>query len=185
MSRIGSTIKVVNITNGIYASKWGVADFYSEAEQNLRNLLASGEDFETEWCDCQKEPESVKFIREDDRIKVIVSVSIDDLWEQNDLICDAFYEVFHKEDDTLLCNDEFMDAVRDSAMDCGIDDHATSSMSIPADSTYEQVISCVSRCASRARIETDRYFGVLCDIVAELADIMNGVQEALEEENHG
>jgi len=77
---------------GEYASKWGISDFYEEAEQSLRDALASGEDFDTGWFGCKKEINCAQIVREGGEITVCVSAHMDDLWDSEDLIYDTMKE---------------------------------------------------------------------------------------------
>lgn len=38
---------------GIYASKWGLTDFYDGNDDVLRKAVESGEDFDTGWFGCK------------------------------------------------------------------------------------------------------------------------------------
>lgn len=86
----GNEMRTYRLTDGCYATKWGVADFYDDAEANLRELLTYTGEFRTDWCDCKKELYTFRLTFSDDGILVHVGQWMDDL---NDLIYDALYDL--------------------------------------------------------------------------------------------
>ncbi len=86
----GNEMRTYSLTDGCYATKWGVADFYDDAEANLRELLTYTGEFRTDWCDCKKELYTFQLTFSDDGILVHVGQWMDDL---NDLIYDALYDL--------------------------------------------------------------------------------------------
>lgn len=139
--RIGKSIPKYELGGGLYCSHWGLTDLYEECEKNLRELLDSGEDFITDWCGSKKEIISARYSRYDGNVHVEVCQSIDDLYESDDLIYDALWSSLHRED--IEFPDEIIDSIRDAAIDYGIDDSTTESVTLPADATYDDVMKAV------------------------------------------
>lgn len=176
-------MKKIDITEktGWYASKWGVSDFYEEAEKALREALASGEDFDTGWFDCKKEINSGRIVREDGEITVSVTCSIDDLWESDDLIYDALWEVASIEQ---LLPEEIIDSIRDAACDDGIDDHTTMDETLPGSASYEDIVAVLGRLEGAAGDHNHEMYKELCEIVKAHLEYMaeNGIKFPLDED---
>jgi hypothetical protein len=58
-------------------AKWGVSDFYEEAQESLLQALRSGEDFDTGWYGVKKEIQSGRVFREGNTIYCEASCSDD------------------------------------------------------------------------------------------------------------
>lgn len=157
-------VLVVDITNGGFnASHWGLTDLYEECEKNLRDLLKTGVDFETEWCSSKKELLSARYRREDGRVWVDVNQWMDDLWEDCDLIADAVWYRFRRED--IEIPDEGIEYIRQIAGEMGIDDSATISEDLGCGVTYEDVMEAVERCQNATDKELSEWYEQLCNIV--------------------
>ena len=92
-------MKEVDISSGEYASHYSLTDLYPQSEAKLREALASGEDFDTDWFGCKKEIRYARYIREGNSITVKVSAQMDDLWESDDLVYDALWEACQTEEE--------------------------------------------------------------------------------------
>lgn len=145
-------------STGIYASKWSISDFYDEAEKSLRDALASGEDFETDWFGCKKEINYAQIVREGGEITVCVSAHMDDLWDSEDLIYDTMKEEVELPEDVI-------DSIRDFAIDDGIDDNTELSMTLSAEASYEDIVDALDTLEKEAMEENHSMFLRLTDIV--------------------
>lgn len=143
---------------GEYASKWGISDFYEEAEQSLRDALASGEDFDTGWFGCKKEINYAQIVREGGEITVYVSAHMDDLWDSEDLIYDTMKEEVELPEDVI-------DSIRDFAIDDGIDDNTELSMTLSAEVSYEDIVDALDTLEKEAMEANHSMFLRLADIV--------------------
>ena len=152
---------VIELCDG-YASKWGLTDFYSEAEQKLRELIDSGEDFDTGWFGCAKEIRYARIVREDGKIVVSVVAHMDDLFESEDLIYDALWTVSRGEKEL---SGETIDNIRDWAIDDGIDDATKLSMVLPGGASFEDVVAAVDKLEGEGEENNADMFGRLCEIV--------------------
>ena len=123
---------------GDYASHWGLTDLYPENEKLLREWIESGKDFATTWWGSKKEIVSAKYEAEGDTITVMVSQEIDDLWFSTDLIEDAICELDLDWDEP---SDDAIEAIRDEAMEFGLDDGARAEITLPRNSTYDEVMA--------------------------------------------
>ena len=153
--------------DSIYASKWGATDFYPEVESKLREVIESGEDFETELLDCKKEIESVKYTRAGNEFKIEVNASMDGLYDEYDLIYDALWKI-GKPDYELTDND--IDNIIDAAINSLIDDHTYLARTIGLNSygiTFDQVVSETNTLIDRANQNNNNMFDLLCQIVKE------------------
>ena len=161
----------VDITEntGCYASKWGLSDFYEEAEKSLRDVLASGEDFDTGWFGCKKEIDYAQIVRDGGKIMISVACHMDDLWEQDDLIYDALWEVSKIEKEFPK---EIIDSIREAACDEQLDDHTTVSESMPADSSFEDIVSMLDKLEGIADCGNKEMYKSLCEIVCSHLEYM-------------
>ncbi len=155
-------MKDIELTDGCYAARWGLTDFYKESEQRLRDALASGEDFHSSY-GCKKEIDQCEIERDADGIAVTVTAHMDDLWEAEDLIYDALWERLHIEGYEF--SDELIDEIRRMASDDGIDDYSQTSETLPANTTFEQLCETISALESKADSDNKQMFDSLCDIV--------------------
>ena len=164
--RIGRKILTVDISEGgWYCSHWGLTDLYEKCEKNLRDLLKTGVDFRTEWCGSKKELLSARYRRQDGSVWVDVYQWMDDLWEEQDLVYDAVWTRFHRED--IEIPDELMEYILDVATECGVDESFQLSEELGADATYEDCMAAVERLENATDKETSRMFEVLCNIVED------------------
>lgn len=154
---------------GIYASKWSISDFYEQAENALRSALDSGEDFETEWFGCKKEINYGQIVREDGKITVSVCCHMDDLWEQDDLIYDALWEVTKAENEL---SEEIIDSIRDAAIDERIDDSSTWTEVLLSSASFDDVVKALDKCQANADAENTGMYKRLCEIVYAHVDYM-------------
>lgn len=143
---------------GEYASKWGISDFYDEAEQSLRDALASGEDFDTGWFGCKKEINYAHIVREDGEITVCVSAHMDDLWDSEDLIYDTMKEEVELPEDII-------DNIRDFAIDDGIDDNTELSTVLSAEASFKDIVDTLDALEKEAMESNHSMFLHLADIV--------------------
>jgi len=163
-------MKYIEISAGKYASKWGLTDWYPEAEEKLRAALAQEDNFQTEWFGCKKEIRYARISREGDTILVEVSAHMDDLWEEDDLIYDALWETCHVEEEL---QEEIIDSIRDAMIDEGIDDHTELSEEIPATSTFEEITETIGKLEDEAEKNNRIMYKDLCDCVKAHVDYMN------------
>ena len=152
-------IKRIELCSGAYASKWGLTDFYPEAERALSEAIASGESFTTSY-GCKKELLYCTLTRdmEGDDFWIEVTAEMDDLWESADLIYDAMNEEVELPDDII-------DSIRDAAIDDGIDDHTTLSMLLSAAASYSDVVEAIETLENEAEEANHNMFLRLTDIV--------------------
>lgn len=158
-------MKEIDITYGEYASKWGLTDFYDESAEKLKSALASGEDFNTGWFGCKKEINYAKYVKCGNYFEISVSAHIDDMYESDDLIYDALWEVAKSEEEL---SEDIIDSIRDCAMWDGITDYTELSETIPvADATFEKVVEITDRLESQAMEHNHEMFKQLCEIVKD------------------
>lgn len=169
------TIDIAQHT-GEYASKWGISDFYEEAEKDLREILASGEDFDTGSFGCKKEINYASIKREDGVIEIEVTCCMDDLWEQEDLIYDALSELNIEEE----LPRKIVDSIRDAACDCQLDDHTTLTVELPGNASYEDVVAALDKLEGEASNNNHDMYKELCEIVKDTVEYMkeNGISFA-------
>lgn len=177
-------MKHIDITEhtGYYASKWGISDFYEEVEADLREALASGEDFDTGWFGCKKEISYAQIIREEGEITISVTCGMDDLWEEEDLIYDALWEMTEIEKELP---EEIIDSIREAACDEQIDDHTTLTETLPGSASYEDVVALLDKLEGEASNSNHEMYKELCEIVKGHVEYMkeNGISFVGDEEN--
>ena len=159
---------------GMYASKWGVSDFYAEAEETLSKALASKEDFDTGWFGCKKEIHSARITRENGETKVQVECEMDDLWEEGDLIYDALWEVAQTEEQLP---DDVIDSIIDAACDEQLDDKTVTSIVLPADTPFFKIVATLDALEEEADTNNKAMYKRLCEIVKAHLEYMkeNGI----------
>lgn len=157
-------MKNIDICDGDYAAKWGISDFYEDSEELLRNALASGEDFTTEW-GCKKEIRYGLLTKEGDKITLRVSCHMDDLYESDDLIYDALWARMKKEEELP---DEIIDSIREVASEEWLRDYSEACAEIPASSTFEEICQKLDELTAEAEKENDETFNHLCDMVEDM-----------------
>jgi hypothetical protein len=155
------SIKNIELINGEYAAKWGLTDFYPEAEQKLKDLLASGEDFTTTY-GCKKEIRYCEITKDTgaDDLWVTVTAWMDDLWDGDALIYDTMKEEIELPEDIIY-------GIREAAIDCEIDDHTTLSILLPASATYADVIEAIESLEAETEEGNTNMFDRLAGIVED------------------
>lgn len=173
-------MKTIDLCGGGYASKWGLTDWYEESEKILREAIASEEDFDTGWFGCKKEIHYARIIRKDGLFTVTASSHSDDLWDGDDLIYDALWEVSRLEEELP---DDIIESIRDAAIDCGIDDNAEETESLPSTATFEQISDLIGKLEVIAEVRTHEYYRRLCDIVKDHVEFMKTPEYKMEGKN--
>lgn len=166
-------MKQINLTDGEYASKWRLTDFYPGAEEKLRAALASGEDFDTGWFGCKKEIRYARYTLEAGKLTVQVSSHMDDLWDSNDLIYDALWE-FCKPEKELP--PEIILSIRNTAIDLGIDDHTDMSATISGYIAFDPLVSVTDKLEHLTESHNRHMYQLLCQIVKDHVDYMENKQ---------
>lgn len=156
-------MKTIDIAekSGEYASKWGLTDFYPEAEEILREALASGEDFETDWFGCKKEIRYARITGSQNEITIEVSAHMDDLWESDDLIYDALWETTKIEKELP---EEILESIRDAVI-YDVDDHTDLDASLPRSATFEEIVKAIKNLEYQAEANNHQMYLDLCDCV--------------------
>lgn len=148
---------------GAYASSWGLTDFYEACEKALKDALESGEDFDTGWFGCKKEIHYARYVKRDGNFEITVTAHMDDLYEEDDLIYDALWEVAKSEEELPQ---ETIDSIRECAMWDGIEDSAKLSESIPAEkATFEEIVDVTNWLEQGVDNINHGRFKQLCEIV--------------------
>ena len=158
-------MEIIELCDGIYTSHCGLTDLYPEAEAKLRELLASGEDFATAPCGSKKELLSARYGREDGHVFVEVSQWIDALWEGDDLIYDAMWEVFHDEETELP--ESVIDRIRETCI-YDVEDCVTEQELLPADASYDDVMAAVLRLEDETEEELNDGYEFFKNVVADI-----------------
>lgn len=159
-------MKMADLCTGEFASCWSLADFYPEAEQNLKELIASGEDFVTNF-GCKKEIRYCTYTRHGDVLSICLTAQMDDLWESDDLIYDAIWQAYHTVNDFPS---EYIESIRGAAMEEGLDDFTTVRGEVRGNITYEAVIEETQRLEDEAEQKNTEMFERLVQIVKEPYD---------------
>ena len=154
---------------GIYASKWGLTDFYDGNDDVLRKAIESGEDFDTGEFGCKKEIRYARVHRERGELEVEVTAYMDDLWDEGDLIYDALWTVAKSSDELP---EDIIDSIRDAAIDSGVDDHTYCNRYLPLDASYETVVDTISELEDEAEQTNEELYRVLCGIVEDHVKFM-------------
>lgn len=169
-------MKTVDISYGEYASKWCLTDFYPISEDRLRHALESGEDFDTGWFGCKKEIRYARYVREGDDFTVEVSSHMGYLYESDDLIYDALWDVIQSEY-VLPCDaikseeelpEDILESIRDAAIDNQLDDYTTLSKTIPASTaTFDEIVKITDDLENQTEESNKAMFKELCEIVSD------------------
>lgn len=167
-------MKHIDICRGYYASKWSLTDFYPESEQLIMEVLASGDDFDTGWFGCKKEIHYARYCRENGKITIEVSANMDDLYESDDLICDALWTLYRSEDGLPY---EIIDSIRDVAIDCGIDDHTTIEVTLPGTASFADVVEATDKAETEAENHNTEAYNRLCEIVRDHVEYYNKLKK--------
>lgn len=163
----GRTVPEYDITSGWDCSHWGLTDLYPECEENLRKLLNSGLDFATTECSSKKECVSAWYSRIDGVIGVTVRQYMDDLWESDDLITDAMWDIGKGEEIPEDAYENFVGYIRAVAVDAGIEDNTDARVELPADATYEDVMDAAERAWGITEDRLKNYYARLKSIVED------------------
>jgi len=150
----------IETPSGIYASHWGLSDLYDSAAALLKALIESGKDFSTDWWGAKKEIVYAKYTGTGDELTIEVAEHMDDLWESDDLIEDALYELEHKgliQKGTELSEEDY-DYIRDVLLWSDIDDKATAERTINRDTPFEKILETADEIWDEAhKINHDNY----------------------------
>jgi len=158
----------VSLTDNEYTSKWGLTDLYPEAEEKLRELLASGEDFITDWCGCKKEIRYAQYEAAGDLLTITVHAHMDDLYDSTDLLYDAAWAAGIPEDWEI--EDAFITAIHEVCADDGLDDYAEAIAVLPRTASYEEVMSATGDMEDEAEATNEETFNRLKEIVKDYYD---------------
>lgn len=144
--------------------KYDVTDLKEDAAEKLKELLASGEDFDTGFGASTKEIQSVRFFARDDTITVSVHAEMDDIPE---LFLDAVPNELAEK-----LGENFLDEIESEyevglGMDCAIVSEATVEESLSRNASYEEVMNAVSRALHDAEEELDSNYGAAKGVVKE------------------
>ena len=164
--RIGHSVESYDLDCGAYGSHWDLTDLYTKSAANLKKLLASGENFRATW-GCKKELLSATILRVDNKLQITVSAWMDELWESDGLIYDAYWEATGREE---MIPDNVIDEIRDMAYEVGCDDHANATWKgevLP----YDAIMDTISHLSFDATEECDKWYRALVKIVSERASM--------------
>lgn len=156
-------MKHIDLDGASYASKWGITDFYEDVEALLREVVESGEDFDTGWFGCKKEIRYAMYTKNRYGFFITVSAHMDDLYEGADLIYDALYEEF----DVIGVTDDLIDEIRELALEDGIDDVSYIDVRLPRDASYDDIIRATQEAEDEAEMKNKDKFDRLCKIVKD------------------
>ena len=156
-----------------YASKWGLTDFYEDAELILRDTIESGDDFDTGWFGCKKEIRYARYERNEGGFHITVEAHMDDLWDGEGLIYDTLSDL----DIDGEVSDEIIDEVRAIAMEVGIDDVTCVFAELPRDASFDDVVRETEKAENEAESNNEDMFRRLCDIVNDIIERENGNQQ--------
>lgn len=154
----------LNLDDMYYASKWGLIDFYEEAERKLREAINSGEDFDTGWFGCKKEIRYARYEKSEDGFFITVSAHMDDLWDGEELIYDALSEIGIEDELT----EELIGEIRDIAMEVGIEDETTVFCKLHSNASFDEVVRETEKAEEEAEEINEDMYRRLCDIVREV-----------------
>ena len=172
--------KDIDICYGMYASKWGLTDFYEESEKKLKDALASGEEFDTGWFGCKKEINYARYLCEDGQFHIMVSAHMDELIISDycDLIDDARCDAGVDEEE--LCGAEIED-IAYTALESGIDDHTDLEETIPAEgATFERIVEITNRLEGEAMKNNDDMYAALTQMIKDYVAIRDSNIEQFE-----
>lgn len=153
----------LDLDGGSYASKWGITDFYEDIEALLREAVESGEDFDTGWFGCKKEIRYAMYTKNRDGFFITVSAHMDDLYDGEELIYDALYEV----SDAIVVTDDMINEIRELAMEVGIDDVSYADVRLPRDASYDDIIRATQEAEDEVEARNKDMFDRLCMIVKD------------------
>ena len=148
--------------DGEYVSKWGLTDWYPESEKILRDVIESGEDFETEWLGCKKEIRYAKYARDEEGFVINVQSHMDDLFTGDDLIYDALWASCHSE---KVLPDDTIDRIRSECIEVGIDDNTEFCVTLPKDASWDEIMEMTKKLENEVEENNQDMFNRLCEIV--------------------
>ena len=93
--------------------RWGIDDCYTNTLERLKAAIDSGESFDTGWHGFAKTFESLRVVRDETRIEVLVHAAQDEVFEQPDLITDCLT----CEEETEVLTDDMIDQIRDELVE--------------------------------------------------------------------
>ena len=169
----------IEISDGWYASHWGLTDFYEKSKATLMNALNGGEDFDTGWFGCKKEIRYARICREAGKITVEVSANMDNLYDEDgpDLVYDALWEEFHIEEDLP---EEILDGIIEEACDVGVDDKSIVSETLSAAGTgaeqFDAIVEAMGRLEGEAEDLNTGMYTQLRVIVREWYEYWKGLE---------
>ncbi len=108
---------------------------------------------------------------------------MDDLWDSEDLIYDALWEVTKAENELP---EEIIDSIRDAAIDERIDDSSTWTEVLPSSASFDNVVKSLGKCEANADAENTGMYKRLCEIVYAHIEYMKelGISFASPEEEY-
>lgn len=130
-------LPAINLTDGWYISKRGLTDLFDDSENALREALSSGKDFDTGWCDCQKEIQSMRIRAMG---KTILVETMDSIDEFPDLADDAADEL---EKGREVTEEEASMIEELCIMDGMFATEASESKELPRNTTYDDLMTVV------------------------------------------
>ena len=148
---------------------WGFSELYANAEAKLRELLASGKDFDTGFGGSKKEIMSARFYARGDTIKVTVVQEMDDL---PDLVYDAVPDGIDAEEELL---DEIADSLEPPFY--SISTSAKESKELPRSSSYEDVLNAAVELTEKTASQLEADFKTVKRVVRERL-ILEGLLDA-------
>lgn len=116
--------------------KWGIGDFSEDQEKELRAAIESGKPFNTGWHGWRDEEYSMCIVRNEDHTQIKVIDCMDEAFEQEDL----FYD-FLEDDELDMLTDDKLEEIRECLCDGDFAEEAFEESMLPADATYDDIIS--------------------------------------------
>jgi len=115
---------------------WGVGDIYEDVEKIMRDVIASGERFDSGWHEWKKELQGMRIQRTEDAVIVDVSEYMDDL-EDYAIIRDCLTD----EDERRITDEQF-EAIENALNEMFLDfvTETEDSESLPVTATYEEIM---------------------------------------------
>ena len=162
--------EMVCLGGGAYCTKYGLTDWYPDAEKEFRNLIESGDDFETEWCYARKELMSVKYIRKNGKFTIMADMWMDSLYDDGSpLIYDAMYDVCDmsalREKLVFDENDIDIEPIVDECYLRDIADTVSLVVDISCNSTFEEIKEAAVELSEELTKLIDEQYGFVKEIV--------------------
>ena len=141
--------------------KWGICDFYPEAEEKLREVIKSGKTFNTGWHGCRKEIENMCIQKDAEYITISCSTSMDEVFEQYDLFSD-----FLTNEEMEKLTDELADNIREVLADpwCDFSEDSEGNVQIPVGSDFDTIVCQAEELMQKCKDRLDDYFRVCISI---------------------